>query len=904
MRRELIQSWLSACLLLFALSSVTYAAAPSGSWWNTSYPYRYKLVIAGGGQPIVAGYSVALTGFNHSGEVGAGRSLTNGNDVRIVYWNGNSWQELDRALDPQSSWNTAAPQIWFKTQAVIAANATDDNYYVYFGHLTAGAPPADETQIFMLFDQFNGTSLSSTRWSKTGAPSVNGGVLTLPVGSSIRSWSTFGVDTMWEASLRLPSALPNGGSQFFYYWMAESGGSDVGFFADTSGHNVRAKNSATTVATITPGNTTGFRRFRFARESTNIARYWLDGTEFSSISTNVPGIALQAYAFNDANGSRTQEYDWVRVRAYRAMEPTLVAGGLEQLSTSAAGQFVITHDGAGVHCATGTVLPFAAQTAGDSFQIHIAKYIDTSAGANCRIDTDYQGEKTLAIWSQYVDPGSGSVALTIATTPGGAAANVSTTEGASTFKVTFVDGQAQITGRYRDVGSISFTVKEIDDSNLDAAVDIRGGSGPFVVRPAYFSVTVPGNAGASNASAAVFRVAGDPFNVTVTARESGGNATPNYGRESQPESVVLVPTAVGLSSASNGTVSGTFGVFNNGAATSTNTTWSEAGIVQLTGRIGDGNYLGAGDIEGVASGNIGRFTPADFLIALQTGKLKEACGSFSYLGQPLKYENNNLVLTVTARNRQGATTTNYRGAFFKLDNGSVTNRAYSLLDDTAITHANAPPSEWVMTALNNGTATLTFSTGTGPDDGLVIARAAPRAPFDAKIKLRFGLTDADGVTASTVPVTIGEVGGLPFANPRQLYGRLAFRSVVGSERVNLPMPLHVEYYVSDASGFSVNTADTCTVGPNIVFSEYAGHLEAGEVSVASMIPSLPADGSFNLVLSAPGEGNDGKVKVQAGVPGWLQIWNPTTATFADPWGVATFGLFQGNNRRVYQREMY
>jgi hypothetical protein len=39
--------------------------------------------------------------------------------------------------------------------------------------------------------------------------------------------------------------------------------------------------------------------------------------------------------------------------------------------------------------------------------------------------------------------------------------------------------------------------------------------------------------------------------------------------------------------------------------------------------------------------------------------------------------------------------------------------------------------------------------------------------------------------------------------------------------------------------------------------------------------------------------------VTAGAPAWLQVWNPTTSIFA-----ATFGLFQGSGRRIYQREMY
>lgn len=1233
MCRDLVRMWLAAVLASLLVTSFAHAAAPTGAWWNTNFPYRYKISIAAGASALATGYSVALDEFNHASEVAGTHSLANGNDVRVVYWNGSAWIELNRVLDSQSSWNTAGPQIWFKTQAAITLGATDDNYYIYYGDLAAGTPPADENQVFALFDGFTGSSVSSV-WTNSGA-TVSAGVLTVPVGGSIRSVSSFGQNTMWEASLRLPSTLPGGGSKFFYYWMANSGGNDIGFFADTANHYARAQAASTTQSAITTGDTTSFRRFGFARDGMTAVRYFIDGTEVvTPITTNVPSGSLQIYAFNDANGNRTQQYDWVRLRAYRNPEPdpglstieqlampTPVAewrldetswtsaagqvldsgsnalhgqaygattantnptaartgdpgtcrygsldgvddyvqipnnaalnmtsqvsvsawvyprgygvelksivskddnyefhvnssgkvywwwgGGTKELTSSAAvplntwshivisyqsgaqrlyvngvlqasgsvtgalttnslplqigqdqsyagrywngaidevrvysaalnasqvqtlyqathpcstnaGRFVITHDGTGVNCAPETIAvsvrdinnnplttysqqmtlntqsgrgtwslisgtgsltdatandgvatyqwtsgqstatfalsypegsqvldidayqtsdttirdddsegtmtfaqsqfvitssalsdnqaaPFptfgSPQTAGTAFPIHIAKYGATQNNANCHIVTDYQGTKSLAIWSAYVNPSSGSLPLII--TAGATTANVSTTEGANTFNVGFVNGRAQISGLYRDAGRISLSIKDVYEAALSPVVDTRGSSGPFVVQPAYFSVAVTGNPGAVDANGAIFTTAGDPFAVTVTARDSNGNATPNYGRESIAESVVLVPTVAQPVGASNGTVSGTFSAFNNGVATSTDTAWSEAGIVRFTGRIRDGDYLGSGDIPGIASGNIGRFKPADFMVSMQTGTLGAACGAFSYLGQPLKYSTN-LVLMVTARNRQGATTTNYRQSFFKLDNASVTSRAYSLLNDIAVTHAQPPATEWSMSSLDNGTATLTFTTGATSDAGLVIAKTSAQAPFDAQIQLKFSLADSDTVAAQTTPVVIGAGTGIPFINPEQRYGRLAFRSAIGSERVNLPMPLHVEYYADNATGFRTSTTGTCATPTTLAFSDYAGHLQAGEVDIVSL-SSPPLLGDFNLILQAPGEGNDGKVKVEADVPAWLQIWNPSAGSLVKPWGIATFGLFQGSSRRVYQREVY
>lgn len=1225
-----------AALLLWTAAFVGNSAfAATTSWWNASYPYRYKISITATGSAIASGYSVSTDDFDHAAEVSGGRSLTSGNDVRFVYWNGTAWTELDRVVDPQSAWNTAAPQIWFRTQAAIAANATDDNYYLYYGNVgSAGTPPADESDVFLFFDGFAGNSLSSSRWSSDDA-SVSGGILTLPVDAYAFSTSTFGVDTIWETRVRMPDPLPNGGSQFFYYWMAANNNGSMGFFANTTDHYAITTTNATTQTAINEGTATGYQIFSFTREGNTEARFRVNGAQVAAITTNLPTGNLQIAALNDANGSRTQQYDWVRVRAYRDPEPAPVLGTLEQPAppspvaewrldeaswSAAAGQvvnsssnamhgqamngattrnasptparsanpgtcgygsfdgsndfvqvadnaaldmtsqvtvsawvyplsygselrsivskdanyevhlnssgqvywwwgggsqqltsstsvplntwthiaisyqsgaqriyingvlrasgsvsgsltpnslplqigqdqvyagrywhgyidevrvyssaltaghiqtvyqathpcstnasrFVITHDGAGVNCAAEAITvnvrdsnnnavttysqqitlntqtgrgtwsrvtgggtfadatandglatyqwpsgessavfslsypegtrvfdidayqtsdtsirdddsegnmtfadsmfvitsaqlasnqdpPFptlqSPQTAGTSFPVHIAKYGSTLNNPSCRIVTDYQGTKPISIWRTYVNPSSGSLPLSI--TAGSTTANAGASAGASAFNINFANGRAEISALYKDVGLISFSVRDEYEAALSPQAITTGGSGNFVVKPAYFSVVATGNPGAADATGTIFRTAGDAFALTVTARDSAGAATPNYGRESPSESVQLVHAAAHADAVSNGTLSGTLSAFSGGVATSSNFMWSEVGILTLTGRIADGDYLAAGNITGVPSGNIGRFVPADFLVTQQTGALGPSCGTFSYLGQPLKYSPS-LGLLVTARNRQGATTTNYRQSFFKLSNSSVTGRAYSLLDNTALTHANAPANEWNINALNDGTGTLTFTTGSGVDDGLVIAKSAPRAPFDAQIQLKFELTDADGVLANEVPVTIGAGSGIPFNSPQQRYGRLAFRSAIGSERLNLPMPLRVEYYFNDALGFRTSTDGTCSIDPTVGFSEYGGNLQAGETSVASMT-SPPAQGDFALILRAPGTGNDGKVKVQATVPAWLQIWNASTSTLTDPWGIATFGIYQGSSKRVYQREVY
>jgi MSHA biogenesis protein MshQ len=177
-------------------------------------------------------------------------------------------------------------------------------------------------------------------------------------------------------------------------------------------------------------------------------------------------------------------------------------------------------------------------------------------------------------------------------------------------------------------------------------------------------------------------------------------------------------------------------------------------------------------------------------------------------------------------------------------------------------------------------------------------------------------------------VTIGGATGIPFTATDQIrYGRIRVGTAVGSERVNLPVPMRAEYYSSSTAGFVTNTADTCTTGVSLAFSGYTDGLAAGETCVLDSgspgssgqgcataavaaerfrePPTVAAGGDFNLRLKAPGAGNQGSVVITATVPAWLKYdWNTTTPGDENPSGQATFGIFGGETRQIYTREIY
>jgi uncharacterized protein DUF2341 len=164
----------------------TFQTAPcfTNWWWNTNYLYRRPLTVSTGAAAVGVGYSELVT-FNHAALVAAGKSLANGDDVRVVHWNSGacSWTELDRVLgDTAGAWNQAATALWFRLSAAIAANASDGDYYLYYGNPAAAAPPANPKNVFFFWDDFPGAGLGAS-WAVLRPPaagwSVGGGRLNI-----------------------------------------------------------------------------------------------------------------------------------------------------------------------------------------------------------------------------------------------------------------------------------------------------------------------------------------------------------------------------------------------------------------------------------------------------------------------------------------------------------------------------------------------------------------------------------------------------------------------------------------------------------------------------------------------------------------------------------------------------
>ncbi|RMH42461.1 MAG: hypothetical protein D6694_07950, partial [Gammaproteobacteria bacterium] len=403
----------------------------------------------------------------------------------------------------------------------------------------------------------------------------------------------------------------------------------------------------------------------------------VSGAGTFSDATPDDGIATYTYAASDAGTAQfaltyREGATPINISATLQSNSAIVDDDTEGLLDWAASGFIITGSPVSNPPPNPINQPINTQTAGTNFPIYLTAYGQTPTDPQCGVIESYTGTHALNWWVDYQNPTAGTLVPTI---DGSAIAN---SEAASTPQnVNFVNGQAQLLVKYKDVGQIQLNVKDIT-TYAGVGHELRGASNPFVVRPADLQVTVSGNPAAADENGPVFRRAGEPFTVTVTALDAEGSITPSFGLENTPEvprvrsSQLVAPVGGRNGSVAGQLTNGTALVRTGpGVFTATNVAFDEVGIIRLQADIQDGDYLGTGNVLGTESGNVGRFIPHRFVVTDNTPTLRNAQSpwtcSFSYQDQVIGFASGqNPQLTITAVNASGQPTLNYGGLFWKL----------------------------------------------------------------------------------------------------------------------------------------------------------------------------------------------------------------------------------------------
>lgn len=508
--------------------------------------------------------------------------------------------------------------------------------------------------------------------------------------------------------------------------------------------------------------------------------------------------------------------------------------------------------------------------------------------------------RNVSFWADYLDSTSGTLSVNVNNTA------VSASSPGTAVSLAFNNiGEANIKVRYADVGQMRLSAL-YQGSGDDEGLEMTGAD-TFIARPDHFEISVADNPAANDADGGVFKKASESFSIEVSAHNASGNVTPNYGRENVPETVKLASSLVAPAGGNIPPIEGSFQAFglrcDGGSGpgyTCGQFNWGEVGIIALLPDVGDGDYLGTGNVTGNLSDNIGRFIPDHFDVTIlpDPPSFAESCLIYTSLGQSFDWDT---VPELTIRAMNGAdpaaVTGNYEGDFWKLD----TTLIYSYVD-VAVPFAAAPLTPQTVsrtmpdTSSANGLVMLELEeddgiSGNGIFDGFNYTRPAPTnpvAPFDPDVTMTVDvaeLTDSDGVCYSDITGCIDySVENIVGVHLR--HGRGFAEAVFGPETSPLIMPVNTYWW--DGAAWLENNDDGCTT------LTYAYVQSGTSVTVLPTSPLAINKGAADLTLTPTAGAGSGTVSVSFDFPAWLA---------PDPSAVATFGIFRGNDRILNWQEI-
>lgn len=475
-------------------------------------------------------------------------------------------------------------------------------------------------------------------------------------------------------------------------------------------------------------------------------------------------------------------------------------------------------------------------------------------------------------------------------------------------------GVATTTVDYADVGTMGMTLAYVgsaltNDLNLNLT-----GSLSFTSVPASFGLVLPSTS----------QVAGTNFSATLTALNSAGVATPNFGKETVGTTDLVriswaktEPTGVGAVTGSfsgKGTSAGnpiSSSSFTNGVVNLSDLNWTEVGKGTLSVSLVGTSYLGV--VTSIVDSTLLSTRTLTFVPHHFDQVLTQPCSTFTYSGQPFS-------IMLTAKNALGQTTANY--------------------DGTANTTNNQAKS-FSLSGIGVNTGSLTNATGLSASNfgaGIATITSSPVFSFTNKL-----------TSPTTVPLRITDGSGVTSALGTETFlvvrsGRLKVSNAFAADnKSSLDIPVQTQYW--NGKTWAVNSMDSCTKIPvaSVVRSNYLDYKGASTAAwtttpaTKSTVNGVPmavvmSSGNGTLTLGAPSPASVGSVDFAFNLGSgaqdssclgshpastganatWLRALNGganacsgVTTYDRDPGARATFGVYKPESKKaVFSRDVY
>ncbi len=503
-------------------------------------------------------------------------------------------------------------------------------------------------------------------------------------------------------------------------------------------------------------------------------------------------------------------------------------------------------------------------------------------------------------------------------------------------------GLANYTVQYKDVGKVR--LKALYEGAGDEAGLVMDGRVDFVARPDRFEVVVPGSPNDLNlGESGKFRIAGQSFDIEVLSLNILDKLTPNFGKESPREGVVLnVVEAPAAPVPKLPALQGALGLFGESCAASEGGkacgkfSWPEVGAFALDPALASQPYLDSEPVTGEILEYVGRFYPSYFDYAIEGGTFsseslstdRTSCmGSrdYVYTGEPFSW-GVTAEVTITPKNLGGVTVENYSGTQFQLlFENDVTFKEFTVQDsDAKGVDSSALEMEAVLgtPSLDTGTeGDLIYAFSGGDEFWYPKSRNARVPGFTPQpVMTLLNIVDSDGVTVKN-PATELPESFTPAAAFKIRYGRIALENSYGPEDLERVIPLIAEVYGNN--GFEPHEDESCwfyDLPENTIVNYDDSEMDSSQTQVVEVseaelnldnaIPKVsPGNYDYRLRLSASGQAESPEkkgvyVELDAGSDWLKDYWDADNPdTLVAPYAWATFGVYRGNDRIIYWREV-
>lgn len=224
----------------------------------------------------------------------------------------------------ESKIDSSSAVIWVKVPAISNGN---NQLYMYYGNNTvASNSNGDDT--FVIFDDFNGSSINGSKWIAYGPPVVSGGVCLL----TGTLWEYIKTRTLLGVNHRVVSmANPTKAYQTRHPVFQNSPGKIAGFVTNVASgigkHNSYLTNTVNTSSNVL-SLPDGYHRFEVIRNPGNMV-HTVDGVLVSTLSTGMWTDEDAFVLFQIQEPEAQLSVDWVFVSKYISNEPVVVFGGEE-----------------------------------------------------------------------------------------------------------------------------------------------------------------------------------------------------------------------------------------------------------------------------------------------------------------------------------------------------------------------------------------------------------------------------------------------------------------------------------------------------------------------------------------------------------------------------------------------